>query len=265
MSFESSVIYSAAGVEIITQPFLVGKELEELALQSSTDFVRALPEDLGNVVSLEILNGGHYYFVAPAYEAVRGTVCPVSILRAKRKFENGEWKVNIWDEGGTPLIGFDTILIGDTVATGTTLAYTIRAMLVKIREAGAPPPNVMVFTIVGSISVKEHPVLQEIHTLLAENGKHLHLFYANARFKLDDANGTDLSFTGAEFDERAESEVATKLGEYRACMKCAVWDWGDRFREPQNHLEEIHEYYSSTDPKAPQWLMDGISSRMRKP
>ena len=38
----SKIIYSRAGVDIVTQPFLVGKPLEALALDASKDFARTL-------------------------------------------------------------------------------------------------------------------------------------------------------------------------------------------------------------------------------
>jgi hypothetical protein len=36
-------------------------------------------------------------------------------------------------------------------------------------------------------------------------------------------------------------------GSFSAQMKCAVWDWGDRFREIPHHLEEIKEYYGGLE------------------
>ena len=70
------IIYSKPGIEIVTKPFLVGEELEALSKQCSMDFIKALPEGTTNVVSLEILNGGHYYFVGPAFQEVHGVECP---------------------------------------------------------------------------------------------------------------------------------------------------------------------------------------------
>jgi hypothetical protein len=42
----------------------------------------------------------------------------VSTLHAKRRFEDGEWKVRVWDKGGANLGDYENILIGDTIATG---------------------------------------------------------------------------------------------------------------------------------------------------
>ena len=56
---KSVIVHSPAGVEIVTKPYLVGAELEALALQASTDFVKALDgaASFESPVSLEILNG----------------------------------------------------------------------------------------------------------------------------------------------------------------------------------------------------------------
>ena len=70
------ILYSKAGIEIVTKPFLVGAELESLSKQCSMDFIEALPAETTDVVSLEILNGGRYYFVASAFKEVRGVECP---------------------------------------------------------------------------------------------------------------------------------------------------------------------------------------------
>ena len=152
-------------------------------------------------------------------------------------------------------------MIGDTVATGTTLCGTIKIILERIAATGKPYPDIYVWAIAGSISVAEHPMLLEIDALLKANGKKLHLYFANARFNLNE-NGTDLQFFDADYNERAEKEIKAKLGAFLPKMRCAVWDWGDRFREIRSHLEEIKEFYEQE--KAPKWLLDGINSRLKE-
>lgn len=48
-------------------------------------------------VSLEILNGGKYYFIADAYERVAKKTCQVASLRAKRRLDpaDQQWKVEV--------------------------------------------------------------------------------------------------------------------------------------------------------------------------
>ena len=152
-------------------------------------------------------------------------------------------------------------MIGDTVATGTTLCGTTKIILERIAATGKPYPDIYVWAIAGSISVAEHPMLLEIDALLKANGKTLSLYFANARFNLNE-NGTDLQFFDADYNERAEKEIKAKLGAFLPKMRCAVWDWGDRFREISSHLEEIKEFYEQE--KAPKWLLDGINSRLKE-
>lgn len=168
----------------------------------------------------------------------------------------------MWDEGGADLLQYSTILIGDTVATGTTLCGTIKAILQRFAAAGKTYPNIFIWTIAGSISVVNHPMLLEIDQELQGQGRELRLYFANARFNLAD-NGTDLQFIGAQFDGKAGEEIKAKLGAFLPQMRCAVWDWGDRFRNSGEHLEEIQAYY--TQEQAPAWLLDGIIHRRAEP
>lgn len=48
-------------------------------------------------VSLEILNGGKYYFTADAYASVAEKTCQVASLRAKRRLDatDQQWKVEV--------------------------------------------------------------------------------------------------------------------------------------------------------------------------
>ena len=151
-------LYSGSGVAIITQPFLVGAELEQLAEAASMDFVRALPEDLGaNVVSLEILNGGRYYHVADAYQAVRGGVCGVCAVRAKRyrRAGTGAWEVEVGDPMGS-IDACTSLLVGDTVVTGTTLCGTLRRLLevCALVAACARPCRLLCLFVVGKSDFK---------------------------------------------------------------------------------------------------------------
>lgn len=41
-------------------------------------------------------------------------------------------------------------------------------------------------------------------------------------------------------------------------MRCAVWDWGDRFTQPKQHLDEVVEYFHSIG-GVPRWLQDGLN------
>jgi hypothetical protein len=83
---------------------------------------------------------------------------------------------------------------------------------------------------------------------------------STAVFNLAD-NGTDLGFEHAEYDETSEKQIQERVGAFAKHMKCAIWDWGERFSNMQEHLGEIFEYFESVD-NTPAWLLEGIKSRM---
>lgn len=257
----AKLLFSKAGIEIVTKPFLVGPELEALSLESSKDFISSIiaDGDIGEVVSLEILNGGHYYFVADAYKAVTGKDCPVATLRAKRRLdeESKEWKVRIWERNDVSLSSGATVLIGDTVATGTTLSGVVASVIDEMDAAGTYG-NIMVFAIAGARAC-EAP-LTKCAERLAAQGKTITVTFANAAFNLAD-NGTDLGFTGAEYAEGAAEAIAEVVGDFSKHMKCAVWDWGDRFRLQHEHLTDISGYFKSVE-GTPEWISEGIATRL---
>jgi hypothetical protein len=126
MSIPMTTIFSEAGIDIVTQPYLVGAELSVLARASSKDWLMSLPpEALKGAVSLEILNGGRHYYVTEAYGDFLGARCPVMSVRAKRGHSSAnnfggpahldknvpagteffqspqsDWCVRIWDQKG---------------------------------------------------------------------------------------------------------------------------------------------------------------------
>ena len=89
--------FSAAGCEIVASPFLVGEaELGKLALTCSEDWIKSLPADVIDPtgpapVSLEILNGGKFYYCQSAWTNVYpDNPCGVLKLRARRGHASGE-------------------------------------------------------------------------------------------------------------------------------------------------------------------------------
>ena len=175
------VIYSKSGCEIVSKPYLIGDELSKLSLQSSKDFMSSLDLDkIENPVVLEILNGGRYYYMPQAVEEVTGKKPRVASLRAKEKFDetNNEWKVNIWDQEGDYSNG--TIIIGDTVATGTTLAGTLNQLVESLISNNQPLYDIYVYAIAGSSAGLSK--LQPVADKLATQGKSVTLVCGNVDF-----------------------------------------------------------------------------------
>jgi hypoxanthine-guanine phosphoribosyltransferase len=104
------------------------------------DGLRVLLEDkvdLTDACSLEILMGGRFHFIKEAVDEVMsssrvksGAVeCAVSRVRASRYYDetSGSFKLKVsdWDNLDGLIKRTGCILIGDTIATGTTLAGII--------------------------------------------------------------------------------------------------------------------------------------------
>jgi hypoxanthine-guanine phosphoribosyltransferase len=181
-------VFSEAACAIVVQPFLVGDELERLALAASRECVRALREagnlQLDDAISLEILNGGRYYFVADAVQAELGVPCAKSSVRAHRYQDTntGEWSLRVWDWLGLDVLARKQgpLLIGDTISTGTTLAGILSVALTEMENANNVR-DIACITFAGSSFAAQSPKLLEIDERLAKHGKHLIIVFANGQ------------------------------------------------------------------------------------
>jgi len=291
-------MFSAAGVEIVARPYLVEEELGALAQSCSEDWIRFLgaqglmPAD-ATPTSVEILNGGRFYYSKSAWEVVHSEwQCKLLQLRARRGhasaetyggdphhdtcFEPGmelyrspgsDWCVRIWDVPER-LVFSGPLLIGDTIATGTTLVGVL-GWLVSKMVAAKSVQDIHVFTIVGAgeWNAGDGGVLEKlkhVDTALQAHGRALTVTFCNATFALD-ANGTDLSpcpGKGAKWIPEALAKLQELVGGMPlASMKCAVWDWGDRFTKPLHHLEEVAEHYAAIT-CAPGFITEGVRERI---
>ena len=291
---------SSAGAEIVAKPYLVEDELCSLAQRCSEDWVRWLESEkllsaADTPLSLEILNGGKYYFSEAAWNAVHPgeRQCSVLKLRARRghasaasyggaahndknlepgmelyRSPGSDWCVRIWDIP-EELKFSGPVLVGDTIATGTTLVGVLGWLVEKMAAAGVVQ-DIHVFTIVGASewSAGDGGVvekLKHVDNALASHGKTLTLTFCNATFGLD-ANGTDLNpcpTKGTTWLPEALQMTTKMVGDTFPLekMKCGVWDWGDRFRNPLTHLEEVLEHYEPLA-DAPPYILEGLRSRI---
>ena len=207
---------SPAGAEIVAKPYLVETELCDLAQRCSEDWIRWLESQnlltAAVPLSLEILNGGKYYFSAAAWDAVHPgqQQCGVLKLRARRghasdasyggaahndknlepgmelyRSTGSDWCVRIWDIPESMMFG-GPVLVGDTIATGTTLVGVLGWLVEKMASAGSVQ-DIHVFTIVGACewSAGDGGVVEKlahVDEALAKHGKTLTLTFCNATF-----------------------------------------------------------------------------------
>jgi len=271
-----SVIYSESGLRIKTEPYMVGRELEKAALESTMEFITSLKhKNLPQPVAcLDILMGGRYYAMAQAWRSVMGPTKPIlrADVRAKRYCEEGEWKVRVWHDEENSLVHLRnledtqkvlrdcrTLLIGDTIATGTTLSGVMSWVLSLKKKDD--PLHLHIFSIAGSLCCMKK--FRSVAKRIEANGGEISFTFANCALTLH-KNGTDLEFAGAETHPRAQRYLKARLGSFMGKMKCAVWDWGDRFTKIAHHLDEIEEYYNNVE-GTPDYILKGIQAATSSP
>jgi hypothetical protein len=284
----------------VARPYLIEEELSELAQRCSEDWIKwlgskgLLAAD-STPMSLEILNGGKFYYAQAAWNAVHADKNPCGLLklRARRGHASAEsyggaahndknlepgmelyrspgsdWCVRLWDIPAD-LAFAGPVLVGDTVATGTTLVGVLGWLVEKMVQAKSVQ-DVHVFTIVGASewSTGDGGVLEKlkhVEATLQKHGKTLTVTFCNATFALD-ANGTDLNpcpLKGASWLPEGLEMLKAIVGEgfQLAEMKCGVWDWGDRFTKALHHLDEVLEHYEQL-PSAPGYITTGLRDRI---
>jgi len=272
-------IYSRAGLEICASPFLCGKEIIKYSQECSSDFLKSLAgrSALNDPVLLDILMGGRYYHLKKVWSDVFPHKCLAHAeIRARRCQDvDKKWGVRIWydEEAAVANNGaakpFEqtkkllreakTLIIGDTLATGTTMCGILNWILDQ-RGSNREGLDVEIFSIAGS-----DKCLDQIKTLTGrflEQNWRIRIWFANQSFNLAD-NGTDLEFTGAKMLPQAKAFYDHRLGHFQTEMKCGIWDWGDRCSRVEGHLEEIHEYYKNRE-NVPEFILKGIDEAMER-
>ena len=237
-------------LEVHTKPWLCGEELHELAKRIASKFLRVLYYELplkgvplSRVCELTILAGGLYYMIDEAFKEVFGRSLQRCIVSARRyQLEDGTWRVNMNYENFEALPDRAIIIIGDTIATGTTITNS----LIKLREAalerGYMIDKVAILTISGAVNGSRG--LRAIEEEFRKEWENFELYVFNccAVFGLE-PNGTDMPYGHPETIAPSDviSIVNERLTPQLARRLCSIFDWGDRTKNPVKHLRELIE------------------------
>ncbi|MGV9204854.1 MAG: hypothetical protein ACOC44_12650, partial [Promethearchaeia archaeon] len=123
------------------------------------------------------------------------------------------------------------ILLGDTIATGGTIQKIIKTAVNHARD----PQAIILYSIAGSVLGA-----YKLHQLEQKLGVPIYSFFSNALFGVE-PNGTDMPWLHpvtvmtSEIRQKAIQTYGSKLGR----EWCAVWDWGERAKDPQSHLRNL--------------------------
>jgi len=271
----TELIYSRAGLEICASPFLCGEEIVKHSQECSSDFLKSLAQKsaMDDPVLLDILMGGRHYHLNKVWPEVfpHKSLAHAEIRASRFLADDGNWGVKIWYDKEASVANQDspdpfehtkellrtakTLIIGDTLATGTTMRGILGWVLDQ-RKDSPHGLNVEIFSIAGSDKCLDQ--ISKLTKRFKEQQWRVRIWFANQSFYLND-NGTDLEFIGARMLPVAKEYYNKRLGDFQSKMKCGIWDWGDRCSRVESHLEEIHEYYH-TQKNVPKFITSGIEA-----
>ncbi len=253
MPEKTFIICSEPGAKILYQPHIAGKELQDSMESVATIFMDAVSREVlkgkkqSSITELIFLAGGLYYQLNHGFKKVHNIALPQCFLGIKRqKIEGskGKFTAVATYENFESLPDNGTVIIGDTIATGATLRKGTRYLLEAINERNYKIENLVICSF--ACSVNGGRVLKELEKRITSefpNAK-VWMFVSEQFFHLM-PDGTDLRFLypDAVMPEETRKRTLETYGELLGKeMKCAVFDWGTRCKNPIRHYHEILEF-----------------------
>ncbi len=238
---------------ILYSPHIAGKELQERMERLSKIYIKIANEKVlkgtqrANLAEFILLSGGLYYSLARGFREVNGFTLPQCFLGIKRQRvegSEGHFTAVSTYENFESLPQNATILVGDTIATGATLTRAIADLERAAEEKDGKIEKMAIFSLACSSDAAHK--LRKMEEKMREKNKNfkLTLIVSEQLFQLM-PDGTDLRFLadGAEMPEETKNYTLEKYGDFLGKeMKCAVFDWGTRCKNPLRHYEEFIEF-----------------------
>lgn len=276
----SFILCSDAAAGILYRPHMAGKELQDRMTEVAYDLLDALyplvlkGKNLQDITELIFLAGGLYYQMNEGFKKRFNHAVPQCFLGIKRQRvegTEGEFTAVATYENFESLPKNATVIIGDTIATGATLEKGLYHLFSAAQLSGLKIENLIVFSLACSLDgAKKMKTIEEkmkrdfpgskVYFVACEELFHLMPDGTDLRFLYDDAVMPD------ETRERTLEKFGEKLGKE---MKCAVFDWGTRCKNPIKHYNEFLEFAEKalekeTDEKAKTILSEMKEETLRK-
>ena len=171
--------------------------------------------------------------------------CFIGIQRQRVESKAGQFRAVAGYENFESLQDNAHVIIGDTVATGSTLVKGIQLLLDAAEEKGKGIKSITVLTLAGSPDgARKLAKLAKTHIFPQHPGCKVSFYAYEMLFHLM-PDGTDLRFLMPDsiMPDESRQEALQRYGKYLAKnMRCAVFDWGTRCKNPRAHLEEFLDY-----------------------
>ncbi len=249
----SFIICSDHASDILYRPHIAGKDLLDLTEKMAYVFMDAVGREVlkgkrtEDMTELVFLAGGLYYQLNSGFRKRYGMALPQCFLGIKRQRvegSEGDFTAIATYENFESLPDNGTVIIGDTIATGATLQKGIYHLLDALAEKKYKLENLVICSIACSSSGAR--LLKEVERRV----RHDHpkakvwLFAAEELFHLM-PDGTDLRFLydDAIMPDETKGRILGRYGTYLGHeMKCAVFDWGTRCKNPLRHFADFMEF-----------------------
>lgn len=276
---KNRIICSSAFRRILYNPRLAGKDLQDAMEDAGAVFVKAMSGTAlknvrkKNLVELVYLSGGLFYGILPGFKRVHNFAIPqcfMGIKRFKVKGTKGSFIARATYENFEALPDDAVVIIADTLATGATMAKGLEVLGKALSKQKKRMKKLIVCTIAGC-SDGLLTINSAVEKLKKTNpGLEFHFFAAEQLFTLM-PDGTDLRFLESKsiMPEETKEYTLNAYGEWLGRnMKCAVFDWGTRCKNPAQHYKEFIEYAEtaskSASPEAKAKLNSMISEAKMK-
>lgn len=254
---DTYIICSEPAREVLYSPHLVGKKLHELMQKNAEIFVQIASKHVlagapkKDICELVFLSGGLYYFLSHGFKKRFGFApqqCFIGIQRQRIEGTQGQFRAIAAYENFEALPDKANIILGDTIATGATLVKGIQLLLDAAEVRGSSLQSITVFTLAGSSEgARRLAKLAKTHIYPQHPSCKVSLYACEMLFHLM-PDGTDLRFLMPSSIMPSESaqEAKRRYGNYLAKhMRCAVFDWGTRCKNPIAHCKEFLHYIES--------------------
>lgn len=247
------ILSSAASRGILYKPHIAGKELQAAMEKLSPLFMEAATDKalegtkVEDIVEFVLLAGGLYYYMARGFRELHGYALPQCFLGIKRQRvegKEGEFRAVSTYENFESLPNDATVIIGDTVATGATIVRAIKDLEAAAAEKSGSIKKLIICSLACSTEGARRLRKLEERMMAADPGFRLYLIVAEQMFHLM-PDGTDLRFLKEDVVAPEETRRYTmeRYGEFLGKeMKCAVFDWGTRCKNPKKHYAEFLDF-----------------------
>lgn len=241
----------AAG--ILYRPHIAGIELQRRMERMAGVFVDAAwrlalrGKKASSVAELVLLSGGLFYQLNSGFKRKFGVALPqcfIGIKRQRVEGSEGRFTAAATYENFESLPDSANIIIGDTIATGATMQKAIGYLLAALAERKSTLESLTICSLACSVKGAEVLKRAEKGIVAAFPRAKVRLIAAEELFHLM-PDGTDLRFLhpAAIMPEETRGRILRAYGEELGReMKCAVFDWGTRCKNPIRHYAEFLEF-----------------------